>query len=62
MLTPIEQNPYSVETKNEHKLKFSKIEADNEAINFQETGKDVEVWHRGFLQYKLHGVEQGKLF
>ena len=46
MLTPIEQNPYSVETKNEHKLKFSKIEADNEAINFQETGKDVEVWHR----------------
>jgi hypothetical protein len=57
-----EQNPYLVETKNNQTLKFSKIDADNEAVNFQQTGKDVEVWHDGILQYRLHGIEQGKLF
>ncbi|MBT4697553.1 MAG: hypothetical protein HOG73_09115 [Candidatus Marinimicrobia bacterium] len=58
----VEQNPYLVETKNGQILKFSKIDADNEAFIFQQTGKDVEVWYEGILQYKLHGVEQGKLF
>ena len=57
-----EQNPYLVETKNKQTLKYSKIAADNEAVNFQQTGKDVEVWHEGILQYRLHGIEQGKLF
>lgn len=57
-----EQNPYLVETKNGQILKFNKIDADNEAVNFQQTGKDVEVWHEGILQYRLHGIEQGKLF
>ena len=56
------QPPYSVETKYEHILKFTRVEADNEAVNFQQTGKDVEVWHEGVLQYKLNGIEQGKLF
>ena len=56
------QPPYSVETKYEHILKFTRVEADNEAVDFQQTGKDVEVWHEGVLQYKLNGIEQGKLF
>lgn len=57
-----EQNPYLVETKNGRILKFSKIDADNEAVSKQLDGNDVEVYHDGKLQYKLHGVEQGKLF
>ena len=56
------QPPYSVETKYEQTLKFTRVEADYEAVNFQQKGKDVEVWHEGILQYKLHGIEQGKLF
>jgi len=43
-------------------LKFSKIDADNEAVIKQLDGDDVEVFHDGKLQYKLHGIEQGKLF
>jgi len=43
-------------------LKFSKIDADNEAVSKQLDGDDVEVFHDGKLQYKLHGIEQGKLF
>ena len=57
-----EQNPYLVETKNKQTLKFSKIDADNEAVIKQLDGDDVEVFHDGKLQYKLHGIEQGKLF
>ena len=56
------QPPYSVETNNEHILKFTRVEADTQAVTFQQTGKDVEVWHEGVLQYKLNGIEQGKLF
>ena len=62
MQSPNLHTPYSVETKYEHILKFTKIEADNVAVNFQQTGKDVEVWYEGMLQYKLNGIEQGKLF
>ena len=57
-----EQNPYLVETKNKQTLKFSKIDADNEAVIKQLDGDAVEVFHDGKLQYKLHGIEQGKLF
>ena len=57
-----EQNPYLVETKNGQILKFSRIDADNEAVSKQLDGDDVEVFHDGKLQYKLYGVEQGKLF
>ena len=57
-----EQNPYLVETKNGQILKFSRIDADNEAVIMQLDGNDVEVYHDGKLQYKLHGIEQGKLF
>jgi len=57
-----EQNPYLVETKNGQILKFSRIDADNEAVIKQLDGNDVEVYHDGKLQYKLHGIEQGKLF
>jgi hypothetical protein len=57
-----EQNPYLVETKNKQILKFNKIDADNEAVSKQLDGDDVEVYHDGKLQYKLHGIEQGKLF
>ena len=62
MRTPNEQNPYLVETKNGQILKFSRIDADNEAVIKQLDGNDVEVYHDGKLQYKLHGIEQGKLF
>jgi hypothetical protein len=62
MQSPNLHVPYSVETKYEHILKFTRVEADTQAVNFQQTGKDVEVWHEGILQYKLHGIEQGKLF
>ena len=62
MQSPNLHTPYSVETRYENILKFTKIEADNVAVNFQQTGKDVEVWHKGALQYKLNGIEQGKLF
>ena len=62
MLPPIESYPYSVETKDDKILMYTKDSASHYAIQLQEEGKDVEVWHRGFLQYKLHGVEQGKLF
>ena len=62
MRTPNEQNPYLVETKNGQILKFSKIDADNEATIKQLDGDDVEVYHNGKLQYRLHGTEQGKLF
>ncbi len=62
MQLPKEQNPYIVETKGKQTLKFSKIDADNEAVIKQLDGNDVEVYHDGKLQYKLHGVEQGKLF
>jgi|TARA_Y100000031_G_scaffold57042_1_gene64695 hypothetical protein len=62
MQLPKEQNPYIVETKGKQTLKFSKIDADNEAVSKQLDGDDVEVFHDGKLQYKLHGVEQGKLF
>ena len=57
-----EQNPYLVETKNGQILKFSRIDADNEAVSKQLDGDDVEVYLDGKLQYKLHGIEQGKLF
>jgi len=57
-----EQNPYLVETKNGLILKFSRIDADNEAVSKQLDGDDVEVFHDGKFQYKLHGIEQGKLF
>ena len=56
MQTPNEQNPYLVETKNGQILKFSKIDADNEAVIKQLDGNDVEVYHVGKLQYKLHGI------
>ena len=62
MQTPNEQNPYLVETKNGQILKFNKIDADNEAATKQLDGDDVEVFHDGKLQYKLRGIEQGKLF
>jgi len=57
-----EQTPYLVETKKGQILKFRKIDADNEAATKQLDGDDVEVFHDGKLQYKLHGIEQGKLF
>ena len=43
-------------------MKFNKIDADNEAVIKQLDGDDVEVFHDGKLQYKLHGIEQGRLF
>ena len=62
MRTPKEQNPYIVAYRNGQTVKFSKIDADNEAVIKQLDGNDVEVFHDGKLQYKLHGIEQGRLF
>ena len=42
MQTPKEQNPYIVETKGKQTLKFSRIDADNEAVIKQLDGDDVE--------------------
>ena len=44
-----EQNPYLVETKNGQILKFSRIDADNEAVSKQLDGDDVEVFHDGLF-------------
>ena len=63
MLAPREQvDPYLIETKNEHKVKFTKTDADDTAHNMQLAGNDVEVYHRGLLQYRLSGIYQGNLF
>ncbi len=63
MLAPREQvDPYLIETKNEQTLKFTKTDADNVAQNMQQAGRDVEVYHKGMLQYRLNGILQGNLF
>tara|TARA_Y100000296_G_scaffold68066_1_gene81099 strand:- start:495 stop:692 length:198 start_codon:yes stop_codon:yes gene_type:complete len=63
MLAPREQvDPYLIETKNEQTLKFTKTDADNVAQNMQQAGRDVEVYHKGMLQYRLSGIYQGNLF
>ena len=62
MLTPIEQYPYSVETKNDKLLMYTKDSASHYAVQLQEEGKDVEVWHDGTLQYRLNGILQGIFF
>ncbi len=63
MLAPREQiDPYLIETKNGQYRKFSKIDADSVAQDMQAAGKDVEVYHKGLLQYRLSGIYQGDLF
>ena len=62
MLSPKEQEPYLIETKTKQTLKFSKMEADDEATFLQQAGENVEVHHRGMLQYRLNGIFQGNLF
>ena len=62
MLPHTEQDPYLISTKNEQTRKYSKTEADIEAEYIQQAGSDVEVYHRGMLQYRLNGIYQGNLF
>tara|TARA_B110001454_G_C12496200_1_gene340719 strand:+ start:66 stop:254 length:189 start_codon:yes stop_codon:yes gene_type:complete len=62
MLPHTEQDPYLISTKNEQTLRFSKMEADDEATLLQQAGENVEVHHRGMLQYRLNGIYQGNLF
>ena len=63
MLAPREQvDPYLIETKNEHKVKFTKTDADTVAQHMQQAGRDVEVYHKGTLKYRLSGIYQGNLF
>ena len=62
MFFPQEQEPYLIETKTKQTLKFSKMEADDEASYLQQAGENVEVHYRGLLQYRLNGVYQGNLF
>ena len=62
MLPHTEQDPYLISTKNEQTLRFSKMEADDEATFLQQAGENVEVHHRGMLQYRLNGIYQGNLF
>ena len=54
--------PYLIETSTQQIKKYSKTEADIEATRFQENGTDVEVYHKGLLQYRLNGIHQGELF
>ena len=53
---------YSIETNDDKILRFDSNEAHDEAVNIQQSGKDVEVWENGFLKYKLHGIHQYDLF
>ena len=63
MLAPREQiDPYLIETKNGQYRKFTKIDADTVAQDMQAAGNDVEVYHKGLLQYRLSGIYQGELF
>jgi len=63
MLAPREQiDPYLIETKNGQYRKFTKIDADSVAQDMQAAGRDVEVYHKGMLQYRLSGIYQGDLF
>ena len=63
MLAPREQvDPYLIETKNGQYRKFTKIDADTVAQDMQAAGRDVEVYHKGMLQYRLSGIYQGNLF
>ena len=63
MLAPREQvDPYVIASKSGQTLKFTKTDADNTAQNMQLAGRDVEVYHRGMLQYRLKGIYQGSLF
>jgi hypothetical protein len=63
MLAPREQiDPYLIETKNGQYRKFTKIDADSVAQDMQAAGRDVEVYHKGLLQYRLSGIYQGDLF
>ena len=63
MLAPREQvDPYLIETKSGQTVKYTKIDADNEAQNMQAAGREVEVYHKGLLQYRLKGIYQGSLF
>ena len=63
MLAPREQiDPYLIETKNGQTVKFTKLDADNEAQNMQAAGREVEVYHKRMLQYRLKGIYQGDLF
>ena len=63
MLAPREHaDPYVIASKSGQTLKFTKIDADNTAQNMQLAGREVEVYHRGMLQYRLKGIYQGSLF
>ena len=63
MLAPREQiDPYLIDTKNGQYRKFTKIDADTVAQDMQAAGRDVEVYHKGMLQYRLSGIYQGDLF
>ena len=63
MLAPREQvDPYLIETENGQIVKYTKFDADKEAQNMQAAGREVEVYHRGMLQYRLKGIYQGDLF
>ena len=63
MLAPREQvDPYVIASKSGQTLKFTKTDADNTAQNMQEEGREVEVYHKGMLQYRLRGIYQGDLF
>jgi|TARA_B110000014_G_C19942381_1_gene487618 hypothetical protein len=54
--------PYLIETSKKQIQKYSKVEADNEAVMLQQSGENVEVHHRGSLLYKLNGQFQGTFF
>ena len=63
MLAPREQvDPYLIETENGQIVKYTKFDADKEEQNMQAAGREVEVYNRGMLQYRLKGIYQGSLF
>jgi|TARA_R110002096_G_scaffold159257_1_gene325054 hypothetical protein len=62
MLSQTNLDPYLIETESGQVKKFSKTEAEKEAILLQQSGENVEVHHRGMLQYRLSGLYQGNLF
>jgi len=61
-MLPLADSPYSIETSTYKSLKFTKEDAEKIAFDLQSRGSDVEVYHKGKLQYKLNGKEQLSFF
>ena len=58
----LHKGTYSIETRDDKVIRYNFNDALDEAVNQQQTGKDVEIWVNGFLKHKLNGIQQYSLF